>query len=99
MGKVINKALFSFSRISLNLVTYPRGHQVLRHNDPMGGGRYYKFNIVLKKPEKGGVFDADKVIFSWFNRIYFFRPDLYSRSVSRIEEGQRKLLSLALHLP
>ncbi|WP_218353139.1 2OG-Fe(II) oxygenase [Alteromonas lipotrueiana] len=99
MAKVTNKPLFSFKGVALNLVTYPTGHQVLRHHDPMGSGRYYKLNIVIKKPEAGGEFSADKVIFSWLKRIYLFRPDLYSHSVSRIEKGQRKLLSLAVYIP
>ncbi|WP_211284145.1 hypothetical protein [Oceanimonas doudoroffii] len=71
----------------------------MRHHDPMGGGRYYKLNMVLKKPEKGGRFHADKVIFSLFDRVILFRPDLYDHSVSRIEQGRRVLLSLAIHLP
>ena len=99
MGKVRNRAFFSSRRFSVNLVTYPEGHQVLRHNDPMGGGRYFKFNIVLKQPAQGGIFAADSVIFNWFNRVILFRPDLHSHSVSRIEQGQRKLLSMAFLLP
>lgn len=99
MTKVINQTLFSVKRLSVNLVTYPEGHKVLRHNDPMGSRRYYKFNVVLQKPKKGGVFHADKLIFNLFNRVFLFRPDQYSHSVTRIEQGQRKLLSVALHLP
>jgi hypothetical protein len=52
----------------------------------------------LKKPERGGVFRAEKVIFNLFNRIYFFRPDKYLHSVSKIEKGHRKLLSIALYV-
>ncbi|MCU7555102.1 2OG-Fe(II) oxygenase [Alteromonas sp. ASW11-19] len=99
MTKVTNQTLFSARRLSVNLVTYPQGHKVLRHNDPMGSGRYYKLNVVLQKPEKGGVFHADKLIFSLFNRVFLFRPDLHSHSVTKIEQGQRKLLSVALNLP
>lgn len=99
MTKVRNKVLLSSKRVSLNLVTYPQGHSVLRHNDPMGSGRYFKLNIVLKKASEGGEFRADKVIFKLFNRVFLFRPDIYSHSVTKIEQGHRKLLSLALHLP
>ena len=86
------------TRFSINLVTYGEGHQVLSHNDPMGKGRYFKFNIVLKKPIKGGIFHADKVILNWFDRIYFFRPDKYMHSVTKIEKGERKLLSIAVYI-
>jgi hypothetical protein len=96
MKKVTNKALLSFRRFSINLVTYHEGHKVLRHNDPMGKGRYFKFNVVLKKPQLGGHFSADKVIFNVFDRVYFFRPDKYMHSVSKIEKGHRTLLSIAL---
>lgn len=96
MQKVINKAIVSFKRFSINVVTYHEGHHVLKHNDPMGEGRYFKFNVVLKKPQKGGHFFAEKVIFNLFDRVYFFRPDKYMHSVSKIEKGQRALLSIAV---
>jgi hypothetical protein len=98
MANVVNNALFPSKRLAINVVTYKEGHSVLEHNDPMGSGRYYKFNVVLKKPERGGVFRAEKVIFNLFNRIYFFRPDKYLHSVSKIEKGHRKLLSIALYV-
>ena len=98
MAKELNKALISSKRFAINVVTYKEGHSVLEHNDPMGSGRYFKFNVVLKKPKRGGQFWAEKVIFNLFNRIYFFRPDKYMHSVSKIERGERKLLSVALYL-
>lgn len=99
MSKVINRSLLHFRRLSVNLVTYPEGHGVLRHHDPMGSGSYYKLNVVLKKPKEGGVFETDRVIFSLFNRVFLFRPDLYDHSVSTIKRGKRVLLSIALHAP
>ena len=48
MAKVLNKALISSKRFAINVVTYKEGHSVLEHNDPMGSGRYFKFNVVLK---------------------------------------------------
>mgnify|MGYP003669492753 CR=1 FL=1 len=57
MGRVINRSLLNTRRLSVNLVTYPEGHHVRRHNDPMGGGSYYKLNFVLIKPAEGGVFE------------------------------------------
>ncbi|WP_158773581.1 2OG-Fe(II) oxygenase [Cobetia sp. L2A1] len=99
MARVINRSLLDVRRLTINLVTYPQGHRVMRHNDPMGSGRYYKLNIVLKKPRQGGVFEADGTLFTLFDRIVLFRPDLHEHSVSRIEQGKRVLLSIALHAP
>ncbi len=99
MGSVINRSFINTRRLTVNLVTYPEGHRVMRHNDPMGAGSYYKLNMVLIKPAKGGVFETDRVIFSLFNRIILFRPDLYDHSVSTITRGKRVLLSIALHTP
>ncbi len=99
MPRVSNRSLLELQRLTINLVTYPQGHSVMRHNDPMGSGSYYKLNVVLGKPKQGGVFTADRVIFSLFDRIILFRPDLYEHSVSKIVHGKRVLLSIALHAP
>ncbi|WP_324730804.1 2OG-Fe(II) oxygenase [Pseudomonas paeninsulae] len=99
MGRVINRSLLNTRRLTVNLVTYPEGHRVMRHNDPIGSGSYYKLNFVVMKPIEGGVFETDRVIFSIFNRVTLFRPDLYDHSVSTIMRGKRVLLSIALHAP
>lgn len=99
MGRVINRSLLNTLRLTVNLVTYPEGHRVMRHNDPIGSGSYYKLNFVVMKPAEGGVFETDRVIFSIFNRVILFRPDLYDHSVSTIVRGKRVLLSIALHAP
>ena len=56
MPKVINREIVRFKRFAINLVTYPEGHRVMRHNDPVSEGKYYKFNVVLKQPKVGGQF-------------------------------------------
>lgn len=99
MSHVVNRSLLTLRRLTINLVTYPEGHSVMRHNDPIGSGSYYKFNVVLKKPLEGGVFETDNVIFSFFDRIVLFRPDLNEHNVTRIERGRRVLLSVAFHAP
>jgi hypothetical protein len=42
MARVINRSLLDLRRLTVNLVTYPEGNTVMRHNDPMGSGSYYK---------------------------------------------------------
>ena len=99
MKSIINRALLTTPRVTVNLVTYSEGHRVTRHLDMVESGRYYKLNFILLKAKRGGIFETEKAIFSFFNRIIFFRPDLYAHSVSEIEQGKRVLLSLAFHLP
>lgn len=98
-AKVTNKAIFSSKIFSINFVTYPTNHSVMRHIDPVQDGRYYKLNFVIVKPKIGGLFECSKCIINLFNRVYLFRPDKYEHSVTKIESGNRKLLSFALNLP
>ena len=98
MAKVKNRSIFSSRAFAINLVTYDTQHRVLSHIDPVQKGRYYKFNMVLIQPKVGGVFNCEKCIFNWFNRIILFRPDKFEHSVSKIEVGKRVILSFALNI-
>ena len=49
MPKVINREIMRFKRFAINLVTYPEDHRVMRHNDPVSEGKYYKFNHFSQK--------------------------------------------------
>jgi hypothetical protein len=95
--KVKNRVLFQSGFLSVYLVRYSPGHRVVPHVDMVSAGRLYKLNCVLVKPETGGEFHCERSIFNWFGRIILFRPDLYRHSVSRIERGNRWLLSFALN--
>jgi len=97
--KVKNRVLFQSRYLSLYLVRYSAGHRIMPHVDMVSEGRLYKLNCVLVKPEAGGEFICERNIFNWFGRIILFRPDLYQHSVSRIERGNRWLLSFALNRP
>jgi len=96
-GKVNNRVLFQSRLFSIYLVHYSAGHRIVPHVDMVTGGRIYKLNCVLVKPKDGGEFLCERNIFNWFGRIILFRPDLYQHSVSRIERGNRWLLSFALN--
>ena len=96
---VQNTVIIASRYLSLYWVRYPTGHSVLEHIDPMPGGRYFKFNILVTKATRGGVFQAQKTLINVINRVVLFRPDKAAHSVSRIEQGQRRLLSLAIFIP
>lgn len=95
-AKVKTRILFHSRRLNIYLVRYPEGHKVGPHVDMIAAGRLYKLNWVLAKPEAGGQFICEKTIVNLFGRLYLFRPDLYQHQVSRIERGNRWLLSFAL---
>ncbi|MEX2499876.1 MAG: 2OG-Fe(II) oxygenase [Wenzhouxiangellaceae bacterium] len=95
-GKVKNRVLFQSRRLSIYLVRYSAGHEIMSHVDMVSEGRLYKLNCVLVKPKAGGEFGCERNIFDLFGRIILFRPDLYKHRVSRIERGSRWLLSFAL---
>jgi len=99
MTGIINRTFLYTRRLAINLVTYSEGHFVSKHIDMVASGRLYKLNFMLVKPQQGGVFEAEKVIFSFFNRIILFRPDRYEHRVTEVERGKRVLLSFSLYLP
>lgn len=95
-ANVKNRVLFRSRRFSIYLVRYSQGHSIVPHLDMIAEGRLYKFNWVLVQPKEGGEFICDRTVFNLFGRFILFRPDLYQHQVSKIERGQRWLLSFAL---
>lgn len=95
-AKVKTRILFHSKRLNIYLVRYPEGHTVRPHIDMVSEGQLYKLNCVLVKPKTGGEFICEQNIFDLFGRIYLFRPDLYEHQISKIESGNRWLLSFAL---
>jgi hypothetical protein len=75
------------------ILKYPIGSEIKEHVDPVSDRNHYRLNIIIKKPEKGGIFFAEKSIINK-SRIKFFRPDLYKHSLTRIEKGTRYVLSI-----
>lgn len=94
--QVRNRVLFQFGGLTVYLVRYPAGHSVFPHVDMVSGGRLYKLNVVLVKPEAGGEFVCERTIFDLMGRFVLFRPDLHEHRVTRIERGRRWLLSFAV---
>jgi hypothetical protein len=95
-ASVQTRVLLRSEYLNIYLVRYPEGHKVRPHQDMIAEGRLYKLNCLLVKPRSGGEFACDKNIFNLFGRLILFRPDLHRHQVSKIERGNRWLLSFAL---
>lgn len=95
-ANVKNRILFQSRRLSIYLVRYSAGHRILPHVDMVSEGQLYKLNCVLVKPRVGGEFVCEKTMLNLFGRLIIFRPDLHQHQVSKIQQGNRWLLSFAL---
>lgn len=77
----------------LYFLKFPEGSFIKEHIDPVKSGyKHFRLNIILKKSKIGGEFISEKHIFE-SSRIKFFRPDIYKHSVTKIEKGNRYVLS------
>lgn len=75
------------------LIHYAKGASIPPHKDPVKKGKMYRLNIEFWKANKGGQFKCD-TIFSLFNRIHFFRPDIQEHQVTPVEDGSRWVFSI-----
>lgn len=75
------------------LLKFPEGSQILPHTDKVTSGKHYRLNIVLKNARVGGEFLCENAIFET-NRIKFFRPDVSEHQVTKVQKGNRFLLSI-----
>lgn len=90
--------LFFSKSFDAYIFRYPEGSYIPKHKDPSCGRRIYRLNFVIKKAKNGGEFKCQKMIFSLFSRIHFFRADTSYHYVTKIEEGSRILLSFGFKL-
>lgn len=75
-------------------IFYDTNTYIPPHKDPAPEGyKMYRLNIEFTKAIEGGEFKCEKVIWSLFNRVFLFRPDLYEHSVNRVTKGTRHILS------
>lgn len=75
------------------LIRYPEGSCVPPHTDPVGQGRHYRLNLILKAPRSGGEFVCATPIYS-SARIKLFRPDQCEHQVTTVHGGSRYVLSV-----
>ena len=77
---------------------YKEGSYIPKHKDPSSNRKVYRLNIVLVKANRGGEFICPKCLFNFKNRVFLFRADTSYHKVTKIENGQRILLSLGFKL-
>jgi len=75
------------------LLRFGEGAAIPAHTDRLDSGYHYRLNIIVKKAKQGGDFICQTCIFET-DRIKLFRPDLYEHAVSKVERGQRYVLSI-----
>lgn len=75
------------------LIRYPESSEIPPHTDPVAQRRHYRLNIVVKASPSGGEFLCRDPIIAT-RRIKFFRPDRSEHEVTRVEGGNRYVLSI-----
>lgn len=85
--------IFPLQGVDCHLIKFPTGSNIPPHVDPVGHGRHYRLNIILKKAKAGGEFVCEDTIINWW-RIKLFRPDIAEHSVTEITAGNRLVFSL-----
>ena len=80
------------------LFKYKENSYIPRHKDPsFGYDHHIRFNFVLKKPEKGGTFYCNKMIYSGFNnRLFIFDASKSYHKIDKITKGTRYLLGIGI---
>lgn len=87
----------SWLNFDLWLLRFKPGAYIAPHVDTVTDRRHYRLNIFIKPAKVGGVFRAGTVIYQ--NKfLAFFRPDISTHSVSKVESGTRYVLSLGFTL-
>jgi hypothetical protein len=75
------------------LIRYPEGAEIPPHVDPVAKGRHYRLNVVIRRSPSGGEFACADPLYS-SPRVKFFRPDVSTHSVTRVEGGPRYVFSV-----
>ena len=75
------------------LIKFPVGSEIKPHTDKVNSGKHFRLNIVLKRAQLGGEFICENTLFQ-SKRIKLFRPDITEHAVTKIEKGNRYILSI-----
>ena len=79
----LKKKLFQTNSTDCWLIKYPPNSYIPPHTDKVDNKKHYRLNIVLSG---NGTFETQKVIFNFFNRVIFFRPDVNEHSMKNGEK-------------
>lgn len=94
----LKKKLFEFVSkwlsVDAYLIYYPTYSGIPEHVDEVDGKQHWRINFIYKNCELGGIFRASHYLLNlgWLNIFRSDRP----HSVSRIEAGERKVLSFGI---
>lgn len=91
--------LFQFLNMDCYILRYKEGDFIPEHRDPVPGRKHYRFNIELKKPEAGGIFQyrcIKKNMWITPGRVTLFRSDICDHRVSRIKKGSRYIITFGI---
>ena len=82
------------------LLRFPEGSEVPWHKDlsPEPGWDHYRINVVLRQAGTGGEFKHRGGPLLNLPRFKFFRPDRIEHAVTKIESGERLVLSFGFLL-
>lgn len=79
-------------RCDLYILRFPPGSEIKPHRDPVDGREHYRANLTVWPAPKGGAFVCENPLYQsrYFN---FFRPDISTHSMTRVEGGSQYILS------
>ena len=75
------------------ILEYKVGSKIPIHRDTVIDSDHYRLNWEFWKAKIGGEFRG-KTIWSLFDRVHFFRPDLEEHEVTEIKRGVRYVFSI-----
>ncbi len=80
------------------LLRFTEGDEIPPHKDSVDSGKHYRLNIILNDAIEGGEFICKNTIFEnpW---VKFFRSDIATHAVTKIEKGERWVLSIGWKEP
>jgi hypothetical protein len=75
------------------LLRFPVGSEVKPHKDVVFSGKHYRLNLTVRKASDGGEFVCEPSNRLTNKRFQFFRPDLHTHSLTKVEGNDMYMLS------
>lgn len=94
----MKKTFYSFKVLGIgvdcHLIKYPEGSNIPPHTDKVKNKSHKRLNIVLKHAKSGGTFKKNGE--PQQGRFHNFKPDKDEHEVTKIDKGERIVLSFGL---